>query len=141
MFETLDNAEIVLPSENKEDLLRSWKYIFRRSKTSWLYATSHVVNEALSFDVSVFVPDIHEVMALQEQDRLELYDVYLVSPGHINNSSLWQMERIKSVEMGHEPYSGEEIYVYVLDNGERRVDSIHNTPEESIIGISDLWHK
>jgi hypothetical protein len=99
--------------------LHSWKYIFRHSKTSWLYATIHVVNEALSFDVSVFVPDIHEVMALQEQDRLELYDVYLVSLGHINNSSLWQMERIKSVKMGHEPYSGEEIYVYVLDNGER----------------------
>jgi hypothetical protein len=56
-------------------------------------------------------------------DALWIDDVMVVSPGDVNTSGAWMMERLDSLEEAVDEHTTEFIYIYVLENGKRYTEA------------------
>lgn len=73
-----------------------------------------------------FFPTIDQVMMILADVTVDVNSVQLVSPGYMNGSGDWQIDKLQSVLRGVEVQSGEETqyaYIYVVASGSRYLQS------------------
>ncbi|MNG32310.1 hypothetical protein D3C84_1182940 [compost metagenome] len=67
------------------------------------------------------MPELREFEQLLNDrgDALWVDDVMVVSPGDVNGSGAWMMERLDTLEEAVNEQTGEFVYIYRLENGKR----------------------
>ncbi|EPA99423.1 hypothetical protein PG5_02300 [Pseudomonas sp. G5(2012)] len=67
------------------------------------------------------MPELREFEQLLNDrgDALWVDDVMVVSPGDVNGSGAWMMERLATLEEAVNEHTGESVYIYTLENGKR----------------------
>lgn len=72
---------------------------------------------------------IEDLLEKSNQSPLRVKAAHIVTPGHMNGTDSWQMERITKVMSGLQTIDGEEIFIDVLETvGGRRFDCFDSLP-------------
>lgn len=137
MFRTIKEAEVSFPVELTEgDGSQYWEYLTFSLQCPWFYVSYENKQPAPQLS-SLLISDIHQLLDLLSNLNDHVKQVYLVSPWHMNESSLWEMNQIKYILEGNEPEPNHEqsAYVYVLTNNKRLVDSSLGTKENNLLDV------
>lgn len=78
--------------------------------------------------------DVQSLLELANFGQFTCDSIQVVSPGHINGSSGWQVEHLIAVWLAEEPeIAGEKVEIYEVDSGGLYSRSMLGTPAEDLI--------
>ena len=132
MFETDSIEEIFMPAMALDENLRQWESVNLTLQSQWFYVVYRTIpknpEKLLNFK---FLSTTEQVASLSLIYSYQIVDVYLGSPGYINGSDSWKMEKLKeiwkaSLKNNNDPRGR----IYVLDDGREYVHS-YTTMESS----------
>jgi len=137
MFETVDYAEMPIPSCFSEDGERLWAHVRLQIHVYWFYVVYGVSSsdgEEIEQSQIVFFPYIEQLTKLASTQQVTLVEVQLVSPGHLNGEGLWKMEPLKEIWVSQEPDIAhvQHAHIFVVESGRHYIDSAVGTPENKI---------
>ncbi|WDH44642.1 hypothetical protein PUP66_16080 [Pseudomonas chlororaphis] len=77
----------------------SWRYVEYLTSQPWFYvmALEHV--EGIARPATLLIKALDDLLELEgvDNDAWEITRVHLVSPGHLNGTEDWKMERLKEI--------------------------------------------
>ncbi|AZC95870.1 hypothetical protein [Pseudomonas chlororaphis] len=115
MFLTLEHAEVPLGALVKG--AHSWRYVEYLTSQPWFYvmALEHV--EGIARPATLLIKALEDLLELEgvDNDAWEITRVHLVSPGHLNGTEDWKMERLK--EIAKIKNNGNSSLLYLLHSG------------------------
>lgn len=125
MLVTYAQAEVPLGLMAGKSGIRHWRYAELSFASIWLYVSIGYVRSGLQRQCTLLMPELREFEQLLNDldDALWIDDVMVVSPGHVNDSGAWMMERLGALEEAVDKKTGEFVYIYVLENGRRYPES------------------
>ncbi|MDD1141007.1 hypothetical protein M5G22_25890 [Pseudomonas sp. TNT2022 ID233] len=125
MLVTYAQAEVPLGLMAGKSEIRHWRYAELSFASIWLYVSIGYVRSGLQRQCTLLMPELREFEQLLNDcgDALWIDDVMVVSPGDVNDSGAWMMERLVALEEAVDKQTGEFVYIYVLDNGRRYTES------------------
>ena len=119
MFETIDAAEMNMPVGLLGEGQRMWQFVNYRLHMHWFYMLyqTDFAKDSVSSDFALLT-DERQIAEMSSFDHVKLIDVYIVSPGHLNGSDCWKMEKLKEIWTAKikKLDSGVEGMIYVLQN-------------------------
>jgi len=123
MFESCESAKIFNPFSTPENPEYLWSYISMSLHSPWFFVTytQHEGDESLQ--QILFIMFAEDLEDLKKVEGIQINNVYLVSPPHLNKSDHWRMESLEKILTGLEPEYDQPRYVYILENGNRYLDS------------------
>lgn len=103
-----------------------WNFVRKTLHTTWLYSVIEYLDGVESISDILLIPDVHLLEVVLKNKGIIVKEIYVVTPGYINKSDDWKMNRI--VYMGKAPLKddGNVVYKYVLSNG----DVVHESLRE-----------
>jgi hypothetical protein len=118
---TYAQAEVPLGLMAGKPEIRHWRYAELSFNSIWLYVSIGYVRSGLQCQCTLLMPELREFEQLLTDcgDELWIDDVMVVSPGNVNGSGAWAMERLDTLEEAVEEQNGQFVYIYVLENGKR----------------------
>lgn len=125
MLVTYAQAEVPLGlMANKPDI-RHWRYAELSFDSIWLYVSIGYTRSGHQRQCTLLMPELHEFEQLLNDrgDALWIDDVMIVSPGDVNGSGGWMMERLAALVEATNQKNGEFVYFYVLENGKRYTEA------------------
>ena len=122
MFETIDAAEMNMPAGLLGEGQRMWQFVNYRLHMHWFYMLYHTEfdEDSASSDFALFTNE-EQIIEMASFDHVKIIDLYIVSPGHLNGSHCWKMEKLKEIWTSkiRNSESSSEGMIYVLqDNNE-----------------------
>lgn len=125
MLVTYAQAEVPLGLMAGKPEIRHWRYAELSFSSIWLYVSIGYVRSGLQSQCTLFFPELREFEQLINDcgDALWIDDVMVVSPGDVNESGAWMMERLGTLEEAVNEHTGEFVYFYVLENGKRYTEA------------------
>lgn len=91
--------------------------------------------EPFEFGRTLLVSDIEQVAHFLTPDSPDIFirAVHIVTPGHVNGSQNWAMEKLVQVWDAHEPASkSQHVTVYETESGKRYCFSLLGNPVEKL---------
>lgn len=128
MFETHNNAELFLPKALAPNGERLWSYVGMHVHVPWFYIEYAVDHENMKLRTVLFLSSVEQLKSLTEQENIEITQAHVVTPGYVNKTGTWKMDRLKQVVQATNNLGETEfpVSIYVLMNG-----------KEIIFGSSD----
>jgi len=117
MFETFDNAEIPLPKALAENGERLWTYAHLNLNTPWFYVQYHVLSNESTFNAVLLFSLLDQLKSLISQPGVVVKNAYVVTPGYVNKSDMWQMDLINEIRTGL--VMQEMVTIYDLKDGRK----------------------
>jgi hypothetical protein len=117
MFETFDNAEIPLPKALAENGERLWTYAHLNLNTPWFYFQYQVVSEESTFNAVLLFSLLDQLKSLINEPDVIVKNAYVVTPGYVNKSDLWQMDLLNEIRTGLAVQ--ERVTIYELRDGRK----------------------
>ena len=136
MFETIDAAEMEMPMGLLNEGQRVWQFVNYRLHMHWFYMLykTEFEGDSMSSDFALFTSE-DQIVEMSSFDHVEIIDIYFVSPGHLNGSDHWKMEKLKEIWTSKikNDKSGINGMIYVLqDDKEYRRHAYNDKTEELI---------
>ncbi|MCW8988120.1 MAG: hypothetical protein OQK75_10705 [Gammaproteobacteria bacterium] len=136
MFETIDAAEIKFPAGLLAEGQRAWQHIKLRLHVPWFYVLYQTeYSDGTKLSNFVFLAKEEQIIDMQSIDNYKIIDIYLVSPGHLNGSDCWKMEKLKEIWTAriknNETY--ETVMIYVLQDNSEYTYSLNSDNNEGFI--------
>lgn len=125
MFETNDSAEISVPSAFSEPGMRVWTHVKYTLHMPWFHVVCRFRyednEEEYALHQMMFFTRVEQLLQLQqERPQIQMVEIDLVSPGHMNGTDRWKLEPLAEIWEGTEPEAENQLaYVYVLEDGTR----------------------
>ncbi|WP_212631995.1 hypothetical protein [Pseudomonas sp. KB-10] len=115
MFLTLDHAEIPVGALLKG--VHTWRYVEYLASFPYFHVTALDVDDDRTRPTTLLVYTVHDLLdlAAAESQGWEIQSVQLVSPGRMNGTGEWQMEKLREIK-GIELARGTS-YAYLLYSG------------------------
>jgi len=136
MFETHDSTEMPIPEAFKEPGERAWACINFRLHMHWFYVaySLHSLNEGNLHTIGFFIHP-EQIIDLKNSQGIKITEANIVTPGHLNKKERWDMEPLAEIWRAMEPDTEhpQYAYIFILNNGNKYVDSAPITPEEELI--------
>jgi hypothetical protein len=122
---TYPQAEVPLGLMAGKPEIRHWRYAELSFSSIWLYVSISYIRSGHQRQCTLLMPELREFEQLLNDcgDALWIDDVMVVSPGDVNGSGAWKMERLSALEEAINDRTGEFCYVYELENGERYTEA------------------
>jgi len=142
MFETNDMAKLNNPPPSLVSGVggQFWSHVTLKLDAPWFHIAFNIQSSNGSIRQNViFVTDIKDLVDLNNDKLFEIEQVYLVSPGHINKYGKWMMEPVSEILAGLEPEYDLLAYIYVLENGNRYMDSDLGTREQQLMDVKPIY--
>ena len=140
MFETNDFARMNNPLSLFGDDSHLWSHVSLRIHVPWFYVTYSMDYDDGSKRVNIlFVSNINDLVSMNSETSIQVEQVYLVSPGHLNKSEEWLMEPIGEILVGLEPKHDQAVYIYIVKNGNRYIDSALGSKEAVLRDITTIY--
>jgi hypothetical protein len=101
--------------------IRHWRYAELSFDSIWLYVSIGYTRSGQHRQCTLLMPELREFEQLLGDcgDALWIDDVMVVSPGDVNSSGSWKMDRLSTLEEAIIKQNEEFVYIYVLENGKR----------------------
>ena len=136
MFETIDAAELNMPMGLLAEGQRAWQFVNYRLHMHWFYMLykTEFEGDSMSSDFALLTSE-DQIVEMASFDHVEIIDIYFVSPGHLNGSDRWKMEKLKEIWTSKikNDKSGINGMIYVLqDDKEYRRHAYNDKTEELI---------
>ncbi|MFK5915562.1 MAG: hypothetical protein QM484_14440 [Woeseiaceae bacterium] len=140
MFETNDMAKINNPLSLHGDDANLWSHVTLRIHIPWFYIIYNMkYTDGTKRQDIILVTNINDLIGLINEKLIEIEQIYLVSPSHINKSNKWMMEPIEAIFVGLEPDHELYAHVYVVEKGSRYMDSGLGSKENELRDIQPLY--
>lgn len=135
MFETVENAEIPIPPIFGCKGQRMWSYVELRLHMPWFYVVYRFNTEdGMTMHHMFLLSRVEQLQQAVQERGIEIEEVHIVLPRHMNGKDKWTMEPLAEVWEGTEPEAeGQAAYVYVIADRTRYVDSALNTKEADLL--------
>lgn len=124
MLVTYAQAEVPLGLLVGKPDVRHWRYAELSFESVWLHVSIGYVRSGPPSQSTLLMPDLREFEQLLADcgDSLWIDEVMVVSPGDINGSGAWMMERLVTLEEVVNEDSGQLFYVYSVERGKRYIE-------------------
>ena len=146
MFETIDITEVESPAIFKKNGARVWPSVSLNLHIAWfkvIYRMQKPEDDSKIENI-IFVTRAEQIAEMILIEDCQILKVYLMSPGHINGSDDWKMDKIKEVWIATLKNDLDQRgRIYVLDDGNEYVhsyitmDKSFFTKKELIFGIKN----
>lgn len=142
MFETNDIARL---NNQPPSLVNGvgeqfWSHVTLKLDAPWFHIAFNVqASDGSKRQNVIFVTDIGDLVDLNNDKLFEIEQVYLVSPGRINKHGKWMMEVVSNILAGLEPDYDLFSYIYVLENGDRYINSDLDSKEHELRDIQPIY--
>lgn len=125
MLVTYAQAEVPLGLMADKPEIRHWRYAELSFDCIWLYVSIGYSRSGHQRQCTLLMPELREFEQLLNDcgDALWIDDVMVVSPGGVNGSGSWMMERLATLEEAINKQNEEFVYIYVLENGKQYSES------------------
>ena len=125
MLVTYAQAEVPLGLMANKPEIRHWRYAELSFNSIWLYVSIGYTRSGHQRQCTLLMPELREFEQLLNDrgDALWIDDVMIVSPGDVNGSGAWMMERLAALVEASNQKNGEFVYIYVLENGKRYTEA------------------
>jgi hypothetical protein len=122
---TYAQAEVPLGLMAGKPDVRHWRYAELSFDSIWLYVSIGYARSGPKRQSTLLMPELREFEQLLDDcsDTLWIDDVMAVSPGDLNGSGTWMMERLDTLEEATDEQTGEVAYIYVLESGRRYTEA------------------
>lgn len=112
MFLTFDHAEVPMGALVQGG--HSWRYVEYPTSYPWFHVALTEFDGAEQRSTTFYVYDVTDLIELAEstEHQLQIVRVLLVSPGHLNGTSSWQMDEL--IEIAKVGLEGRTSLVYRL---------------------------
>lgn len=122
---TYAQAEVPLGLMAGKPEIHHWRYAELSFNSIWLYVSIGYVRSGLRCQCTLLMPELREFEQLLSDcgEALWIDDVMVVSPGDVNGSGAWMMERLSALEEVVDEQTGEFTYDYALENGKRYTEA------------------
>jgi hypothetical protein len=119
MFVTYRQAEMPMGMLFGNENELHWRYVELSLRCPWFYTTIGYVSGGDSFTKTLLIPSPPELERLlsEQHDRMWVEEVMLVSPGYMNGSDGWKMERLQELRVDVDDRDGYSNYVHVIEGG------------------------
>ena len=98
MFGTMDSTEIVIPSMPLTDGTHIWTSVNLNMHVHWLYVTYQAqYDDDTKLVEIIFLTEAEQLLEISLNEKIQIIEVYLVSPGYVNGSNSWKMEKVKEI--------------------------------------------
>jgi len=137
VFLTYNCSEIHLPKIcDSSPEIQYWPFTYTLGGNYWFYAickSSYNDDTFQNSPKNFLVSTAFDVKGLMENPDVNLSEIYLVSPSHMNGGDNWRMDLLKEAQHGLENVSGQSqnSYIYITESGETFIDSASD-------GISEI---
>jgi hypothetical protein len=136
VFRTNRNAELLRGFSIGPDGVQFWPFVKLELAIPWFYLQLVEGDGQATFRSMMLVPStdlLVELTAIQDDD-LWIEQAQLVTPGHINNTGQWKMERLLELHLIRDAQGGDAGNLYRVEgggtystSGEHSVDGQQNT--------------
>lgn len=130
MFRTHRHAEIPI-NTLYGDGIQLWSAVEHSLHAPWLYVTVLEQQHEQTFRNMLLVQEVtvFEALLCAQNEEMQVEDVQLVSPAHMNDSTGWRMEALS--ELAQLNHSGMACFIYQVVGGKRYLDCLEaSIPEE-----------
>lgn len=118
MFETEYSARIRNPLDLLGDESILWSKVSLRIHIPWFYVIYRtLVEDGVHKKDILLITNSDILMELESDERIEIVEVYLVSPEQINRGEHWKMEPVIKIFSGSTPASEQILSIYLLADG------------------------
>ena len=142
MFETNDMAKMQNPPPGLIGRAGGhfWSHVTLKLEAPWFHIAFNVqASDGSKRQNVIFVTDIRDLVNINNDKLFEIEQVYLVSPERINKNGKWMMEPVSKILAGLEPEYDLSAYIYVLENGNRYMDSDLGTKEQQLKDVRPIY--
>lgn len=117
MFRTLTTDLVGVPGAFGGELAY-WASVSRILRTHWYHLTVRVEQEGRSTESTVMIEGEAKLqqMLIGQDEELAIIDLQAVTPGWMNKSSGWKMERVKRISVGEDD-GGFSVCLIEVDDG------------------------
>jgi len=132
MFRTYKHAEIPI-NALYGDGIQLWSAVEHSLHAPWLYVTVLEQQQGQTFRNMLLVQEmtVFETLLCAQNEEMQVEDVQLVSPAHMNNSTGWRMEPLS--ELAQLNHAGMACFIYQVVGGKRYLDCLDaSIPEEKL---------
>lgn len=130
MFVTKSNYRFNHPLASANE--NYWKLVHKTLNSSWLYSVVKYLNDAGNISDILLIPDVHLLEDILKNKGVVVKELYVVTPGYINKSKDWKMNRILYLGKALLKDGGTVVYKYVLSNGEVVHESIRDIDPKTL---------
>lgn len=132
MFRTHRHAEIPI-NTLYGDGIQLWSVVEHSLHAPWLYVTVVEQQHGQTFRNMLLVQEmtVFEALLCAQNEEMQVEDVQLVSPAHMNDSTGWRMEPLS--ELAQLNHAGMAYFIYQVVGGKRYLDRLDaSIPEEKL---------
>lgn len=124
MFQTADCYRNSAFSSIAGDGQHIWTTVSLPLNRPWFFVTCNTMTNQGLFTNSIMISSIAQVLELTslDGDNVKLGDVHLVSPGWVNRTATWKMDRLQAVWEGLHPL-GIRVQIFSLTDGRCYLDT------------------
>lgn len=125
MFETFESAEIFLPKELSPNGERLWSYAQISIHAPWFYVEYEIDYGDWKPKSILLLNTLDQLEELSSRPDIKITQAHVVTPGYVNNSNDWHMDRLRQVLRATRKIKGNEmaVTIYVLSDGRKFSDS------------------
>lgn len=125
MFETYDDSEIPIPAGLALNGERLWRYAQINTQIPWFYVEYLVDYGDLKSKSVLLIANNEQLEILANRTDIEITQAHVVTPGYVNKTEDWQMNKLKQVFRATRRIGRNKIPVtiYVLSDGREMVYS------------------
>jgi len=109
-----------------------WNLVHKTLHTTWLYSVIEYLDGVESISDILLIPDVHLLEDILKNKGIMVKEIYLVTPGYINKSDDWKMNKIAYMGKAPNKDDGTIIYKYILTNGEVIHESLRELDTKSL---------
>jgi len=135
---TAPNAPIA--GSMHEDTLCKWNHVLLPAEIHLYVAVyKYTITQNMNILQTVMLNSIEQLLELQNDNKVQLNEVYLFSPGNLNKSTQWKLERLAEIKQGN-IYDSEEIATILeLKNGNQYIDAVIDIKENYVNNIKKVF--
>jgi hypothetical protein len=138
MFYTHESARSPRESALPDKAIGSWNYMELSLHTAWFYVVYSNLSDKGSSNIALLTNQDH-LIYLDQDDEVSITQVYLVSPGQLNQTSGWKMEPLHKISVGAEKNDGMSSMIYSVGNNERYIDSFSGRHINTLSNIKQIF--
>ena len=134
MFETIESTEAVMPSMFSSPEKHVWWSMHLNTHRQWFYLIYQTQdNNGSELTNVIFLTRAKQIAEMLLIKDCHILEVYLVSPGYINGSNGWKMDKIKEVwraRIRNDEFDMS-ARIFILDNNTEYMHSYYTTDNDS----------
>ena len=140
MFETVDEAEIMIPPIFGDEGTRAWSYVGFPFSLPWFFVNYLTKIDGGSLKRMLCLTRVDDLLLLSQGGDYAVAEVNIVIPGNLSGRDRWTMEPLAEIWSGTEPEAKAQTgYVFVTASGARYLHSALANRDSELLGLKRIF--